>query len=65
MLRNCFYSVFEVWTDLAGGRGGERMGKVCMPILCVIQVVKVKKKYKGNHSILTKVDTYSSRLVRS
>ena len=40
------------------------MGKVCMPILCVIQVVKLKKKYKGNHSILTKEDTYSSQLER-
>jgi hypothetical protein len=64
VLRNCFYSVFEVWTDLAGERGGGDEKSVCAE-LCVIQVVKLKKKYKGNHSVLTKEDTHSSQLVRS
>jgi hypothetical protein len=36
------------------------MGKECMPILCVIQVAKLKKKYKGNYNILLKEDTYST-----
>jgi hypothetical protein len=62
VLRNCFYPVFEL-TLLWGGGGG--VGRVCVPILCVIQVVKLKKKYKDNHSILLKEDTYSSQPVRS
>jgi hypothetical protein len=52
VLRNCFYSVFELtwlWTVWRGGGGGGwGVGKVCVPILCVIQVVRLKKKYKGN-----------------
>jgi hypothetical protein len=45
VLRNCFYSVFEL-TWVWGG-----MGRVCVPILCVIQVVKLKTKYKFNQSV--------------
>ncbi len=57
--------MFELTWPGEGGVEGEGMGKVCMPVLCVIKVVKLKKKYKGNHSILRKEDTYSSQLVRS
>jgi hypothetical protein len=39
--RNGFYFLFEL-TDVGGGWGGG-MGRVCVSILCVLQVLKMKK----------------------
>jgi hypothetical protein len=44
--RNCFYSTFESTFELTHQGGGQRggMGRVCVSILGILQVLKMKKK---------------------
>ncbi len=57
--RNCFYPTFESTFELTheGGVRGGGIRRVCVSILCILQVLKMKKKCLAVLSLLRRFES--------